>query len=134
MIAIQRAMTEKSLAERYKELAAKPAVTNPGSACSASIESHGLPSRVYPTYDNVIAFFKDATRKINHMDKKDIACIRKEITLMGKNATDPAAKKAIRTSRVAINRSMDNQLKRLDGSKRGTTLKMGAPRKFDELR
>lgn len=116
-------------------MSAKPIVANAGKACTEMLDALGIPSSVFPIGDEITVFFRKSSDAIPDMTTKDMACVKREISLIVRNAKSMDAKQTARHERNELVKRMDDAIKKNEsGKKRGTTLTISAPRKFDEFR
>ena len=116
-------------------MSAKPIVANAGKSCTEMLDSLGIPSSVFPIGDEITDFFRKSSDAIPDMTTKDMACVKREISLIVRNAKSMDAKQIARHERNEFVKRMDDAIKKNEkGKKSGTTLTISAPRKFDEFR
>ncbi len=127
-------MSRKTIEQKYDEIARKPLVATPGASCTTMLESKGIPSRVYPTYDNIINFLKSARAELPRLGKEELSCVQKEMNVIVRSAVDATARKVARDGRADLVKKIEERTNKIDKKKAGTTLTMAMQRTFKELR
>jgi hypothetical protein len=100
------------------------APVNVGKECKETLLTAGIDPVAMPSYNGILKFFSSVNDNMENVDKKSIACIKKEITLLNQRCDDPIVKRVLREERAEINKKFEKILDESKSDEKGTVLKM----------
>jgi len=100
------------------------AEVNPGKNCVSVLDRAGIKTNVLPFYDDVLELFHTINLNLDKLDQNGFACLRKELSMLSRNCTDPNVKIVIRDERASINGKINDYLAKMDRDSKGSFLTM----------